>query len=164
MKFSMARILLAGFLGDNNSSKVILDKCSGDFTKLYLENDFQKCADQIDSAVSSSSYDIIIVLGQKPVIKAIYIELVGKSQLSVIQTQYDYTAFADFLFSHGYRVKFSNNAGNYLCNHVYFSGLQSIKTESSTAKMLFVHVPYLHNILDVDHLAATISYYLNREA
>ena len=156
----MSRVLLAGFLGDNNSAKIILDKCSKNLKKLYLENDFQKCADQIQSAISCSHYEFVLTIGQKPVIKSICIELVGKYLCSSIQTQYDYNIFSDFFKNYGYKVRISSNAGNYLCNHVYYHSLNTIAKNNSNTKTLFVHIPYLNNISDVNHLALTVSNFL----
>ncbi len=146
-------------MGDNNSSKVILDKCSTSFSKLYLKNDFYACAAQIKAAVSSQ-YELIFILGQKPVIKSIFVELMGRSFSSSLQTNYDYYGFVEFLKASGYGVRLSDNAGNFLCNHVYFYGLKAIHDSNAHTKMLFVHTPYLKNISDVDHLAETFSVFL----
>lgn len=152
--------LLAGFLGEGNSAKIILDRSSNKLSKLYLDNDFDKCAIQIQKAVFSNSYDFILVLGQKPVIKSIYIETVGKMQPLVLKTQCQWEVLASYLKKHGFKVKISSNAGNYLCNHVYFHGLNAIEQASLSTDMLFIHVPVLKNITDLDCLASSLSNFL----
>ena len=153
----MSKVLLAGFLGVNNSSKIILDKASSNLEKLYLKNDFKKCEEQIKSAISSNRYQYIFALGQKPIIKSIYIELVGCSNETSFQTNFNYAALLEYLSGSGYKVKTSSNAGNYLCNHVYFHGLKEIYLNSYKTHMIFIHTPYLKNISDTKHLANTFS-------
>ncbi len=155
----MKRVLLAGFMGDNNSAKVILDKCSARLPKLYLENDSNTCASQMQAAVVEH-YDLILILGQKPDVKAVYIERMGRSSTSEFQTSFDFSDFAQHLKASGYSVKISDNAGNYLCNHVYYHGLKDIYETNIPTEMLFVHIPYLKNILDTAHLADAFTDYL----
>jgi Pyrrolidone-carboxylate peptidase (N-terminal pyroglutamyl peptidase) len=155
----MKRVLLAGFSGNNNSSKVILDKCSCCLKKLYLENDFSTCASQIETAVSDG-YNLILILGQKPVIKSVCIEIAGRDSCDCLRTDFDYRVLADRLTESGYRVRISENAGNYLCNHVYYHGLMAASSGSKHTHIIFLHVPYLKNIIDVDLLALTLSNFL----
>ena len=56
-------ILFAGFKGNNNSSKVILDKLRCE-NKLYLENDKIKSCRQIEEIFLKNSFDQIVFLGQ----------------------------------------------------------------------------------------------------
>ena len=149
------RVLLAGFKGKDNASKLILDSCPPELEKLYLENDFSICASQIETAVDS--YDFIMILGQKPVIKSIYIEVEGKSPHDSIKTAFDCTGLADWLTAAGYKVRISTDAGNYLCNHVYYHGLKAANTGT---QLVFLHVPYLKNIDNVAQLASTLSSFL----
>ena len=153
-------ILLAGFTGNDNSAKLILDKASPRFQKLYLENDFDICAEQIQTAILSFKYDFILALGQKPVIKSIYIETSARKFDTVINSQYNYSAFATHLNTYGFKTKISINAGNYLCNHVYFHGLAAIDQVSSSSHLLFLHMPTIKNIPHINHLSSTISSFL----
>ena len=153
-------ILLAGFKGNDNSAKLILDKAYPRFQKLYLENDFDICAEQIRAAILSRKYDFILILGQKPASKSIYIETSAKNQNNVITTDYDYNNLAAFLKISGFKTKISINAGNYLCNHVYFHGLAAIDQVSSSSHLLFLHMPTIKNIPHINHLSSTISSFL----
>lgn len=155
----MKRILLAGFTGKDNSSKIILDMCSPKLEKLYLENDYSVCASQIKTAVNDG-YDFIFILGQKPAIKSVYIEIAGRDSCDCLQTAFDYSILADWLTASGYRIRISENAGNYLCNHVYYHGLVAASSASKHTQILFLHVPYLKNIIDADHLSVTLSNFL----
>ena len=155
----MKRILLAGFAGENNSAKVILDTCSPELKKLYLENDFESCAMQIIKAVNAS-YDFILILGQKPNIKSLYIEVTGRCLSDYIQTAYDHNTLADCLTAAGYKVRMSENAGSYLCNHVYYHGLLAAQSSGSNTQIILLHVPCLKNIADVDHISSVLSAFL----
>ena len=35
----------------------------------------------------------------------------------------------------------SKNAGNYLCNNIYYEGMKYINDKSLDAKMIFIHIP-----------------------
>ena len=155
----MKRILLAGFAGNDNSSKIILDKCSPAVEKLYLENDFLVCATQIETAINNE-YDFILVLGQKPVIKALYIEIAGRTSHDCLKSNFDYRALVEWLKLSGYTIRLSENAGNYLCNHVYYHGLKTVRSTHRNTQIILMHVPYLKNIVDVKHLADTLSVFL----
>jgi len=155
-------ILLAGFKGADNSSKLILDGSSGGFEKLYLENDFDISSKQIRDAIIGGKYGLILALGQKPVIKSIYIETTAKGHGAVLNTRYDYNSLASYLKNNGYKTKISNNAGNYLCNHVYFQGLSAIEHAGSSADMLFLHVPTVKNNPNTLCISSAISLFLEK--
>ena len=86
----MNKILFAGFEGNDNSAKVLLDKFSSSecVQKLYLKNDFSVCASQITEHIQKEDYDFIITFGQKPVVKSVYLERCG-----CIDGQKYFTAF-----------------------------------------------------------------------
>ena len=54
----------------------------------------------------------------------------------------------------------SNNAGNYLCNHVYYSGLDYIKQHKLHTKILFIHVPSINDFINIDLFKAWMNEYL----
>lgn len=152
----MAKILVAGFEGENNSAKVLLDKLTS-LDKLYLKNDFDKCALQIIDHIDMGKFRTIIAFGQKPIIKSIYIELYAFLNQEKYKTNFDYSSLEKYLANKGYRVKLSENAGNYLCNHVYASGLKHIEERNLEIVYVFMHIPQLKNIDDIDSLASDIS-------
>ena len=156
---SVKQILLAGFAGNDNSSKIILDKCSSALEKLYLENDFSVCATQIETAMNNE-YDFILILGQKPIIKAMCIEIAGRTSYDCLKSNFDYRALVEWLKVSGYTIRLSENAGNYLCNHVYYHGLKTARDIHNNTQIIFMHVPYSKNIVDANHLADTLSDFL----
>jgi Pyrrolidone-carboxylate peptidase (N-terminal pyroglutamyl peptidase) len=157
------KILLAGFKGDSNSARVLLEKISPERTvkKLYLDNDFSICKEQLEQALKIENYDYIIAFGQKPVIKAIYLETIGRGLNQEYETNYEYSVLKDYLKSNGYRVKISSNAGNFLCNYIYFCGLDYIAKNRLATQIIFVHIPYLKNIDDIGHMGRVFNQYFN---
>ena len=83
------KILIAGFEGKNNSSKIILDyikeKSKEDI--LYLKNDFNICKKQIEEKLINQ-YDYVLLFGQKTDTKNIYLEnnaTIGETKLTTLQ-------------------------------------------------------------------------------
>ncbi|GKX65358.1 hypothetical protein [Inconstantimicrobium mannanitabidum] len=155
--------LLAGFKGKNNSAKILLDLINprNKVNKLYLENDFSICKNQLELQIKAVNYDYVIVFGQKPVTKAICIETTAKGQQYDYQTNYEYASLVECLKFNNCKVKLSNNPGNYLCNYVYFSGLEYIIKNNLNTKLLFVHTPYLKNIISIDVVGKIFSQYID---
>jgi Pyrrolidone-carboxylate peptidase (N-terminal pyroglutamyl peptidase) len=160
----MGKILLAGFEGDSNSSKILLDNLSTtpNIDKLYLQNNFENCALQIKNSISKNKYKFIIAFGQKPVIKSIYIERCANVNGQKHETIFQYKSFERLLSAKGYTVKLSDNAGDFLCNHVYGMGLSFIEQQRTAVMYLFVHIPQLKNLSGIDMLATTIDEYIKQ--
>lgn len=156
------KVLLAGFEGSNNSAKILLDRLSSktNIEKLYLKNDFDKCAFHITNQIQKNTYEFIIAFGQKPVIKSIYIERFGYVNEQKYKTTFEYDSLKDLLIDNGYKVKLSDNAGNYLCNHVDGTGLSYIEQQKLLTQYLFIHIPYTKNIVNINVLADIIDKYI----
>jgi len=149
------RILITGFKGGDNSSKVLLDKINHKH-KLYLENDFRVSEDQIKKETDENEYDEIIMFGQKPLVKKIYIELLARDGTRIIDTSYDFNQIIEHLNENGYKTLNALDAGKWLCNNVYFFHMDLFKD----IKVIFVHIPTLNNIEDIDDMAKVFSEYL----
>ena len=59
-----------------------------------------------------------------------------------------------------YKVKITDNAGNYLCNHVYGVGPACIEKQKRKSKFIFVHIPNIKNLDNVNRLASTFDEYI----
>lgn len=151
------KILIAGFEGNDNSAKILLDnikkECNQDI--LYLENDFEISANQIEKKMLQS-YDYVLIFGQKPNTKNIYLEnnaVLGKAKL---ETDYYYDVLKENLENNKYKVVSSCDAGNYLCNNVFFKALNFKEKNNLKSKVGFVHIPTIDNIEDIKHLTKII--------
>lgn len=51
-----------------------------------------------------------------------------------------------------FEVEISCDAGNYLCNNIYYNVLKIIKENNLKCKMLFIHIPMIEKI-DIKRLA-----------
>ena len=146
------KVLLTAFNGKNNSSKVLLDMIKHD-NKLYLKNSFTSSVNQLEKELKSNEYDLIISFGQAPLDNdTLKIETVGKNIVKY-RTQYDYIFLKKKLEDKDFNVFISEDAGNYLCNNIYYNGLKYIKEHNLSADMIFIHIPKISYISDMEKLA-----------
>lgn len=146
-------ILYTAFNGKNNSSKVLLDCIKiNNKNKLYLKNSFNTSVVQLNNKIKNNDYDLIISFGQASLEKdTIKIETIGNGK-EEIETNYNYVDLKSKL-EKKYTVIVSNNAGNYLCNNVYYNGLKYIKENDLKSKMIFIHIPKIDNINNIELLS-----------
>ena len=116
-------VLFTAFDGENNSSKLLLDRINYKH-KLCLRNDFTRSARRLEQELESNEFDLVMSFGQAPLPKdTIKIETVGRGEQNY-KTNYDYSLLAKALSSN-FNVKISEDAGKYLCNHLYYCGLNT---------------------------------------
>ena len=147
-------VLFTAFNGKNNSSKILLDNIdASEKNKLYLKNSFKTSVEQLEDKLKKDDYDLIISFGQAPLEKdMIKIELQGVLE-DVYKTNFDYSTIENKLKSCDYNVSISSDAGNYLCNNIYYHGLKYISEDKSNCKMIFIHIPEENNITDIIKLS-----------
>lgn len=146
------KILYTAFNGKQNSSKLLLDKINAN-NKLYLKNSFITSITQLEKELRKSDYDLVISFGQAPMYPdTVKIEEIGFCNIGY-KTNYDYTNMKKDLEDGGYKVIVSNDAGTYLCNNLYFHGLKYISDNKLKTKMIFVHIPEISNITDINIMA-----------
>lgn len=134
----MKIVLVCGFRG--TSAEKLLGYFPDDaYDKLILENDKEKCAEQIISA--GAAYDIVLMFGQRPNIKnKVHVEQCAKNGEMTIFTGSDCECLVRCLNACGIRAKISSNAGTSYCNHVYYAAL------SNGMNAVFVHIPFEKNL------------------
>jgi len=148
-------ILYTAFKGKTNSSKLLLD-CIVANNKLYLTNSFNTSVVELQKELKKNDYDLIVSFGQAPLdTDVIKIETTGKDKLKYV-TSYDYSVLHNKL-SKEYEVIISNDAGNYLCNNIYYNGLQYIIENKLKTKMIFIHIPNKEKITDIERLSKMFS-------
>ena len=147
------KILYTAFNGKDNSSKILLDKIMAENTnKLYLRNSFDTSVKQLISKLKK--YKTIISFGQAPLDKdLIKIELIGKKEKDLYKTDFNYSKIKEDIEKIGFKVEISEDAGNFLCNNLYFNGLKYIKENNINCKMIFIHIPKIENISNIELLA-----------
>ena len=147
------KILYTAFNGKDNSSKILLDKIIVDNKdKLYLRNSFDTSVKQLIKKLKK--YESIISFGQAPLDKdTIKIEVIGKKENTLYNTDFNYSKIKEDIEKTGFKVYISEDAGNFLCNNLYYNGLKYIKENNINCKMIFIHIPKIENISNIDILA-----------
>lgn len=149
------KVLFTAFLGINNASKIILDKLPVN-DKLYLKNSYSASTRELIKIIQNKEYDFIVSIGQAPLkLDTIRIEILANG-ITKYQTTCDYNHLFNEIPSE-YTIEISDNAGNYLCNNLYFEGLKYIEENHLKTKMIFIHVPKHKNISDIEMLSKLIS-------
>lgn len=149
------KILYTAFNGKSNSSKILLDNIIvEEDNKLYLKNSFKTSVEQLSNKLKKDRYDLIISFGQAPIDKeTIKIETRGNG-IDYFETDYDYNNLKKLFEKNGFNVVISEDAGNYLCNNIYYNGLKYIRENNLKCKMIFVHIPQIDNINDIKKISA----------
>lgn len=148
------KILYTAFNGKSNSSKILLDNIIvEEDNKLYLKNGFKTSVEQLSNKLKKDRYDLIISFGQAPIDKeTIKIETRGNG-IDYFETDYDYNNLKKLFEKNGFNVVISKDAGNYLCNNIYYNGLKYIRENNLKCKMIFVHIPQIDNINDIKKIS-----------
>lgn len=156
------KILIAGFEGNDNSAKILLDKIKEKCDKdvLYLKNDFEVSRKQIEDEMIHN-YDYILIFGEKPNTKDIFLETNANIDETNLETNYYYGVLKENLERNNYKVIVSSDAGKYLCNNIFFRALDFKQKNNIKSKVGFVHIPTIGNVEDIDKLSKTIIDYIN---
>ena len=145
---SDSKVLLTAFRG---SSAAQLIKYTNDFDTLILPNDKIKDSEKLIDMIADGSYDYVLGFGQRPNIKnKVHIETTARKADSTIVTNYDCEVLQGLFESNGLSAKISNNAGTSFCNCLYYNGLNYIQQNNLKTKMVFIHIPFLKNIDDIN--------------
>lgn len=147
------KILYTAFNGQDNSSKILLDKITAESKdKLYLRNSFDTSVKQLINKLKN--YELIISFGQDPLdTDTIKIEVIGKKEKDLYKTDFNYSKIKEDIEKTGFKVYISKDAGNFLCNNLYYNGFKYIKDNNINCKMIFIHIPKIENISNIDLLA-----------
>lgn len=156
-------VLLTAFKGTNNSSKLLLDKVNGgNITKKLLTNSFDGCEREILRCISIYKPEYIISFGRKPLINKLYIEMSACCDGSCISTNFDISFLKNSLQDVDLPFVLSDTAGNYLCNYVYYKGLEFLKQSNLKAKMILIHVPDMNQFQNIDIVASWLNDFCER--
>ena len=58
------------------------------------------------------------------------------------------------------KYSISKNAGNYLCNNIYYEGMKYIKEKSLDVKMIFIHIPSINTEFNFEKVSKVISNFI----
>lgn len=139
------RILFTGFKKANEhdtSASLELLKELNDKEKFLFTNDYDSIDREIDK-ILEEHWDKIIMFGQKPALTRLSIERCASCDDTVLSTTWDLDGMCESLQKWGIDFKFSDNPGNYYCNHAYYQMLKQVADNGLDAKVLFIHIPYV---------------------
>lgn len=155
-------ILYTAFKGKTNSSKLLLDRITGE-NKLYLTNSFVTSIHELEQVLKRKHYDLIILFGQTPLdLDTIQIETIAKIEENIYKTKYDYSELKNKL-ENKYKVIVAKKENNYLCNNIYYHGLRLIEENNYNTNIIFIHIPKLNNISDIQILADIFNDLINKK-
>ncbi len=156
-------IVLTAFEGENNSSNIILNKVRADnVIKVTLPNKFDESAECLISCIKEYRPSYVISMGRKPQIKKLYIEPAAHDKLNVITTTFDLDMMCSSLTEYGISFCLAKKQSNYLCNHVYYRGLDFIHNSGVKTKMVFIHTPDMKNFEKIDKVVHLLSMFCNQ--
>ena len=143
------KIFFTGFNGFNNTSKVIIVKINND--KLLFNNSYKEIDNQLVNS-NVEEYDLIIMLGLRSNLKkSIRVEINSRLNDELLTTNLNYCNVKRYFNDNGISCIVNDKPTNYLCNYAYHKVLQKNKNT------IFIHVPELKNIKELDKLINLIS-------
>ena len=157
-----SNILITSFKGKNNSSSILLKeirtyKC---IDKMELTNSFITSEKEMKKYLNNN-YRYVISFGQKPSTDEVFIELVANKNSDSLRTNFPYKKLEAILNTNKINFSISNNAGTYLCNNIYYEGLNYIKQNNLDTKMIFLHIPSINDSFDFNQLAHMMSEFVD---
>lgn len=106
--------------------------------------DFAIAPTQTIAKIEELQPDHIVCCGMAETRSVLSLESNGKCKTEILKTRFDLEA----LISGTASTEISHDAGDFVCNHLYYSVLKYLEQTRSDRACLFVHVPVLttHNL------------------
>ena len=125
-----------------------------------IQVNFQTAPKDVISTIERLQPDTIICCGMAESRQGLTVESNGKFKGDILGTPIDLAALLEGTIA----TQISHDAGNFVCNHLYYSVLSHLR-ETQPRACLFVHVPLLneHNLAMVMRDFLTIVRRLTRE-
>lgn len=152
----MSGVILAGFDGVNNTARIIVENTKVDCHKFILPNEKEKSVEILLSEIKEKNAVCVVIIGQKPNIKdKIAVEAFAKGEKGVLRTALDVTSAVELIKVQGYNAYISKGCGTSFCNHIYCNCMLS------GINCIFLHVPTISCISDMNALAGAIDGFMN---
>ena len=105
-----------------------------------LPVDFQLAPQQVIAQIDALQPDIVVCCGMAEHRSVLTLESNGKHQSDMRQTTIALDRLVDGLAV----TQVSHDAGDFVCNYLYYSVLKHIQRHRLACRGLFIHVPVLH--------------------
>jgi pyroglutamyl-peptidase len=102
---------------------------------------FQAAPEQVIQSITELQPDIVVCCGMAEQRQQLTVESNGKHQGEVLKTAID----LDTIVANLPVTEVSHDAGNFVCNYLYYSVLKHTQTLATAIQSVFVHVPLLHS-------------------
>lgn len=151
----MEKILFTGFKSKNkwekNSSEKLMEQIKKQDTFLFF-NDYTRIIYEIDEIMAKGPYDYIIMFGQKPALKRLSLEMTCKCKNEILKTNFKVDELIKILNKRKIMYKISHAIGSSYCNFAYYNLLKCMQVNKIPTKVLFIHIPFLSNFIEMDKL------------
>ncbi len=161
MKIGMMqnKILFTGYQGgpgDLSTTETLLDKITIKCDKFLFTNDFDCIKNEVVE-LGKKKYDYIIMLGYKPVIKNLSVEIECFFNNEFRFTNFPLSVILGPLkkFDVDYEVK--ESPGNSYCNFAYYHMLKYVEEHNLKTKVIFIHVPHIKNFVEFDKVVEMLN-------
>lgn len=157
------RILVTGFKGEENSSRVFLEQLSKEYIEPFLfSNDYTLIYDEIDGLFPDKKYDYVFMFGQKPVLGQLSLELKCRCKKQVMYTNFLVESLKNALDCCSIKYRFSESPGTSYCNFLYWNALKCLEARELDTKVLFIHIPYLEKFEEMEKVVSFFNTYLKQ--
>lgn len=158
------KILLTGYKESNakdiSTSKEVIEKINNSFDKFLFTNDFKIIKDEVKQLLEKE-YDFVIMLGWKPLIKRISIEIEAKYNDEIFYTNFPLEHILNNLKKNNIDYVISENMGKSFCNYAYYNILKYIKSKKLATKVIFIHIPHLNNFVQMTEFITMFNKFKN---
>lgn len=146
------KVLLTGFKGKNNSSSILVQSISENYS--LLTNSFEGLKKDIEAI--NEGFDLLIMFGcDKNLKDSVRIERFAEKNGERIASGLDLKNISTRLGKAGIENCISDTPSHYLCNEAYWYALQKFN-----GKAVFIHIPTIKNLNDdfIDKMKKFMSY------
>jgi len=119
------------------------------FDKFLFSNDFNIINEEVKQLLEKK-YDFIIMLGWKPLIKKVSVEIEAKYNDEIVYTNFSLEYILKRLKENNIDYTISENMGNSFCNYAYYNILKCIKMKKLVMQVIFIHIPHLNNFVQIN--------------
>jgi len=148
------KVLYTGFKKANRKdvscTSILLEKVR-EREKFLFTNDFNIISEEIRDIIKND-YELVIMLGQKPLLKKLSIEIQATIDDNVLSTNFDLEYLQKLLSDYNIDYKISNRPGNSYCNYAYYWLLDAVNKRHLKTKVVFIHIPYIDNFIQINNV------------
>ncbi len=157
-------ILLVGFDGSRNSSKLLLDLIAPRYyqDKLYLDTLESRAIEEVFAHMERKPYEYVIFFSMKEEVQGNEIGFVRNAAKNgdVLSSNFPYDEMIHFLSESQVSSKVEEGGEESLANTIYYGGLEYMKQKQLGTKCILIKLPVITK-MDVMELSSQITKYFS---